>query len=124
MHICFVCYRVCGILRVKQLIATDIGTSQRATNIDQQNRQVRLEDFISHVIQKWQDPVLSESLSSFTGFCDLLGLSNLQDYLIRRKVNQIDDWATTSLDDEGQALRFQMQAARDVSDSGGIQSKR
>ncbi|MCJ1390853.1 hypothetical protein MMC18_003714 [Xylographa bjoerkii] len=86
---------------------------QRAANIDQQKREARLEEFIAHVIQKWQDPSLSSSLSSFSGFCDLLGLSNLQNYLVSRKVNQIEDWAAAPLDDEGQAMRFQMEAARD-----------
>ncbi|MCJ1285753.1 hypothetical protein MMC26_005094 [Xylographa opegraphella] len=86
---------------------------QRAGNIDQQKREAHLEEFIAHVIQMWQDPALSTSLSSFAGFCDLLGLSKLQSYFVTRKVNQIEDWAASPLDDEGQALKLQMEAARD-----------
>ncbi|MCJ1378061.1 hypothetical protein MMC17_001157 [Xylographa soralifera] len=86
---------------------------QRAANVDPQKREARLEEFIAHVIQTWQDPALSASLENFAGFCDLLGLSNLQNYFISRKVNEIEDWAAAPLDDEGQALRIQMEAARD-----------
>ncbi|MCJ1398650.1 hypothetical protein MMC11_001851 [Xylographa trunciseda] len=86
---------------------------QRAANIDQPKREARLEEFIAHVVQQWQDPALSNSLCNFAGFCELLGLSNLQNYLVSRKVNQIEDWATAPLDDEGQALRTQMETARE-----------
>ena len=62
----------------------------------------------------WQDPALSASLSSFAGFCDLLGLSSLQSYFVKRKANQIEDWAAAPLDDEGKVLRIQIEDARDV----------
>ena len=94
--------------------------SQRAANINEQKREARLEEFIAHVMRTWQDPALSASLSSFAGFCDLLGLSNLQSYLVKRKVNQIEDWAATPLDEEGQGLRLQMEAARDVCGADGF----
>ncbi|MCJ1432586.1 hypothetical protein MMC27_001943 [Xylographa pallens] len=86
---------------------------QRAANINQQKREARLEEFIADAIHMWQDPALSASLSTFAGFCDLLGLSNLQNYFVKRKVNQIEDWAAAPLDDEGKVLRFQMEDARD-----------
>ena len=98
-------------------------TSQRAANIEQQKREARLEEFIAHVIRTWQDPALSASLSNFAGFRDLLGLSNLQNYLVKRKVNQIEDWAAAPLDDEGKVLRLQIEAARDVCDANEFRNK-
>ena len=57
---------------------------------------------------------MTTSLSSFGGFCDLLGLSDLQNYLITRKVHLIDDWGAYPLDDEGKQLKARIDAALDV----------
>ena len=58
---------------------------------------------------------MSNSLSSFGGFCDLLGLSQLQSYLVSRNVHQIEDWGAYPLDDEGKALKARIDNASNVS---------
>jgi len=83
--------------------------------MDETQREARLEEFIQPVIERWQDPVLTASLSTFTGFCELLGLSNLQSYLLSRRVNEIEDWAATPLDEGGKALKSAIEAAQNVS---------
>jgi hypothetical protein len=84
--------------------------------MDEQQREARLEEFIQPVIERWRDPALTASLSDFAGFCELLGLSNLQSYLHSRRVNEIEDWAATPLDEEGKALKLAIEAAQNASD--------
>jgi hypothetical protein len=78
-------------------------------------REARLEVFVQPVIERWQSPQLAESLSTFGGFCDMLGLSNLQSYLVSRRVNTIEDWAQFPLDEEGKTLNAAIEAAQNVS---------
>jgi exportin-5 len=48
---------------------------------------------------------MSEAISSFGGFCELLGLSQVRNYLVSRHVHEIDDWGLYQLDPEGQAMQ-------------------
>ncbi|RFU29118.1 hypothetical protein B7463_g7211, partial [Scytalidium lignicola] len=80
----------------------------RATTIDPVIRHQRLEAFITPVQLLWQDPALLESISSFDGFCNLLGLSKVQDYLASRQVHEIQDWGSYQLDAEGQAIQKEL----------------
>ncbi|KAH8819701.1 armadillo-type protein [Xylogone sp. PMI_703] len=80
----------------------------RATTIDPVIRHQRLEAFITPVQMLWQDPALLESISSFDGFCDLLGLGKVQDYLAARHVHGIQDWGSYQLDAEGQAIQKEL----------------
>lgn len=84
--------------------------------MDEKQREARLEEFIQPLVERWRDPALTASLSTFAGFCELLGLSNLQSYLHSRRVNEIEDWAVTPLDDEGKALKLAIEAAQNVRD--------
>jgi exportin-5 len=52
---------------------------------------------------------LDETLSSFGGFCDLLGLSKVRDYLVSRRVHEIQEWGLNKLDAEGQALQAELE---------------
>lgn len=52
--------------------------------------------------------MLTESLQSFQGFCAVLGLDKVQDYLISRRVNEIPDFTKQPLDAEGQALQLEL----------------
>ena len=84
--------------------------------MDEVQRETHLEEFIRPFISQWQEERLSSSLQSFAGFCNLLGLSNLQNYLMSRKVNLIENWAAVPLDEEGKALQSSIEAAQNVSD--------
>lgn len=68
----------------------------------------RLEAFIAPVKQLWQNPELDEALSSFSGFCDLLGIGKVRNYLISRRVHEVSDWSTMPLDDEGQSIQAEL----------------
>lgn len=83
--------------------------------MDEKQREARLEDFIQPVVERWRDPALTASLRTFAGFCELLGLSELQTYLHSRRVNEIEDWAATPLDEGGKALKLAIEAAQNVS---------
>jgi len=58
--------------------------------------------------QGWSDPNLTEALRSFQGFCQLLGLDKVQEYLISRRVHEIPDFSSHPLDAEGQALQNEL----------------
>ncbi|KAH8661650.1 armadillo-type protein [Tricladium varicosporioides] len=77
----------------------------RATNIDPDLRLRKLQGFINPVQQLWKDPQLEQSITSFAGFCDLLGLDGVREFLVSRRVHEIDNWALYQLDAEGQALQ-------------------
>ena len=89
--------------------------SHRATTIDQGEREARLDHFLQPLITQWQHPGLGEALSSFDGFCELLGLGSLQDYASHRALHQIPDWSSHPLDDEGKLLQSRIQCALEVS---------
>ncbi|KAL8797433.1 MAG: hypothetical protein Q9195_000249 [Heterodermia aff. obscurata] len=56
----------------------------RATAVDQKQREEKLDYFLDPLIAQWHAPSLSNSLSSFNGFCELLGLGSLQQYALSR----------------------------------------
>lgn len=82
--------------------------SHRATNIPPTARMQRLEAFIAPVKQLWQNPKLDEALSSFNGFCELLGIGKVRNYLVSHRVHEVSDWSTMQLDDEGQAMQAEL----------------
>lgn len=79
--------------------------SHRATKIDPEVQLQKLHGFINPVQQLWQNPTMDEAISSFGGFCELLGLSQVRDYLVSRHVHEIDDWGLFQLDAQGQAMQ-------------------
>ena len=83
--------------------------------MDPKPREARLESFIHPIVGQWQSSELSDSLSSFEGFSELLGLGNIQKYLSARNVHRIPDWSSHPLDDEGKSIQSQMQDALEVS---------
>ncbi|CUS06929.1 unnamed protein product [Tuber aestivum] len=82
--------------------------NHRTKDIDPTVRQSRLESYIHPVRETWRDPGLTESLRTFQGFCALLGLDKVQEYLISRRVNEIPDFTKHVLDTEGQALQNEL----------------
>ena len=85
--------------------------THRATSVDPKPREARLERFLEPIIAQWQREALTNSLSSFDGFCDLLGLGGIQQYVTSRGVHQIQDWSIHPLDNDGRALQSHMQAS-------------
>ncbi|KAL7270468.1 karyopherin [Rhizina undulata] len=82
--------------------------NHRTKNIDPQLRQTRLESYIHPVREGWQDMGLTDSLQSFEGFCRVLGLDKVQEYLISRRVHEISDFTKYQLDAEGQTLQNEL----------------
>lgn len=89
--------------------------THRATTVDPFPREQKLEHFLQPLVSQWQDETLSNSLSSFDGFCQLLGLEGIQQYAKSRQIHRIEDWSEQILDDEGKALQSQMKRALDRS---------
>lgn len=83
--------------------------------MDDKLRETRLDSFLQPTIGEWRSTELSNALSSFGGFCDVIGLSHIQRYFIKRAVHNIQNWPAHLLDDEGLSLRAQMQDAFEVS---------
>ena len=86
----------------------------RAPSVEIHLRQARLDHFVQPLIEQWQSNNLNESLSSFTGFKQLLGLGDLQQYLASRAVQRISDWSSHPLDEEGRVLQNRMQNSLDA----------
>lgn len=82
----------------------------RSATVDQQIRETRLESFLSPIKQSWDNPELRNTLSTFQGFMMLLGIEGVQQYLINRTVNNLEDWSAITLDEEGKTLQSKMNA--------------
>ena len=87
---------------------------QRAASVDIAVREPRLSQMLQPLIEQWRNPVLSQRLSSFSDFNALLGLENLQQYLLSRSVHYVQDWSAHPLDDEGRILQKRMYEALDA----------
>ena len=81
---------------------------QRATNIDMEMRQTRLEGFVLPVKNLWQDTTLTQSLSTFDGFCQFLGFDQVGPYLRKINAHRITDWSSVQIDDEGIQIQTDM----------------
>lgn len=57
---------------------------------------------------------MKQSLGSYDGFCQLLGLDKAQNYLAQRRVHEIADWGSTELDAEGLALQAELEQRQSV----------
>lgn len=55
------------------------------------------------VVEEWQNPELTHALSSFSGFCSLVGMEGLPQYLNSHHFASAKDWSNTPLDAEGKA---------------------
>ena len=87
----------------------------RATAVDQKLREEKLDYFLNPLIAQWHTPSLSDSLSSFNGFCELLGLGPLQQYALSRGMHRMHDWSSHPLDEEGRVLQSRIQNSLEVS---------
>lgn len=85
--------------------------THRAASVDPGPRQERLEAFLQPLVAQWQNDVLTNSLSSFSSFCELLGCGGIQQYMSKRALHVIPDWSMHLLDDEGKEVQAHMQHA-------------
>jgi exportin-5 len=83
-------------------------SSHRAAKVDPEARMQKLQSFITPVKQLWQNSEMNEAISSFDGFCELLGLGKVRDYLVSRHVHEIQEWGLYQLDEEGQAIQKEL----------------
>jgi exportin-5 len=83
-------------------------SSHRATKIGPEGRLQKLRAFITPVEQLWRNSEMDAAISSFGGFCELLGLSKVRDYLVSRRVHEIQDWGLYQLDSEGQGIQKEL----------------
>ncbi len=54
------------------------------------------------------NPELDNSLATFQGCCELVGVAKAQGYLRSRRVWEIKDWSSYQLDEEGKAIQAEM----------------
>jgi exportin-5 len=91
------------------------SSSHRASRIDPDERIKRLQGFVEPVKALWKNDSLKQALSSYGGFCGLMGLDKAQDYVARRRIHEISDWGSVSLDAEGMALQKELEDRQAVS---------
>jgi len=60
------------------------------------------------VQQLWKNPEMDEALSTFGGFCELMGLTKIRDYLVTRRVHDVQEWGMYQLDAEGQGIQKEL----------------
>ena len=77
----------------------------RATKIDDGTRLQKLNGFIHPVQNLWRDREMNQTITSFDGFCELLGLNRVKNYLVSRRVGDIQDWGSYQLDADGQSIQ-------------------
>lgn len=75
----------------------------------------RLRAFTDPVKALWNDDGLKQALSSYAGFCELLGLDRAQRYIAQRRIHEIRDWGSVDLDAEGLALQDDLEERQAVS---------
>lgn len=56
----------------------------------------------------WQEPTIDKGLESFPGFCELVGVSKALDYLRSRQAQDVKDWSSYILDEEGRVIQTEM----------------
>lgn len=81
----------------------------RATTLSIETKIQRLQQFVDPIRAQWQSNELKESISSYSSFCQLLGLDKAQQYLASRGVHQIKEWGDCHLDAEGLALQADLE---------------
>ncbi|RDW68001.1 hypothetical protein BP6252_09397 [Coleophoma cylindrospora] len=80
----------------------------RATSIDPEVRLAKLRNFVAPVEGLWQNPEMNQAILSFDGFCELLGLNKVMNYLVSRRADSIEDWGLYQLDAEGQEIQKEL----------------
>lgn len=74
-----------------------------------------MQQMVQPIMEQWQDPRLANSLSSAYAFGEFLQLDGLQKYILSHQAQDIEDWSSCPLDDEGKALQIRIKSACDAS---------
>lgn len=74
----------------------------------------RLEKMLENVVRRWQDLELTKSLASLETFTELLGLAKLPAYFLSCKAQDIEDWSTVPLSQEGLDLQKHINECSEV----------
>ena len=85
----------------------------RATGIDAEMRQARLQQMVTPVYEAWQNPALAESVGSFPAFCNTLALGDLDQFYQQYRFPEVQDWASQQLDEAGQARQTEIKSRLD-----------
>jgi exportin-5 len=85
----------------------------RATGIDAEMRQARLQQMVTPVYEAWQNPALATSVSNFQTFCDTLALGGLAQFYQQYRFPEVQDWASQQLDEAGQARQTEIKSRLD-----------
>ncbi|WEW59920.1 karyopherin [Emydomyces testavorans] len=80
----------------------------RATDVEPNLRQARLQSFIEPLRHAWADEQFRQVVSNFGGFCEVFGLDQVHPYLKARQAQSIEDWSAFPLDEEGKRIQSQM----------------
>ncbi|KYK56067.1 Armadillo-type fold protein [Drechmeria coniospora] len=81
----------------------------RSSTIDTETKIKKLSEFVEPVKAQWQAANVRASLSSYSNFCEFLGLDKAQRYLASRKAHEIEDWGAAALDAEGLAVQVELE---------------
>ncbi|KAJ2998294.1 hypothetical protein NUW58_g362 [Xylaria curta] len=82
----------------------------RSRRLDQNTKVQKLRGFLDPIRAQWQDAQLKQSLVSYAGFCELMALDKAQEYVIRKRMHEVQDWGSVDLDEEGKALQVELEA--------------
>ncbi|KAL1582235.1 hypothetical protein WHR41_09102 [Cladosporium halotolerans] len=85
----------------------------RATGVDAEMRQARLQQMVTPVYEAWQDPDLAASVSSFEAFCQTLAVDDLDQFYKQYRFSEVQDWASQQLDEAGQARQAEIKSRLD-----------
>ncbi|TDZ28348.1 Protein MSN5 [Colletotrichum trifolii] len=92
----------------------------RASTIDPSTQLERLQDFVRPVKAQWENGDLKTALSSYSGFCELMGLDRAKQYLTSHRVHEVNDWGSCELDAEGLALQSELEERQKVRENHTI----
>lgn len=81
---------------------------QRAIKIDPALQKSRLESFLEPVKIAWQDEQFRQGSSSFQGFCEMLGLETVGQYMQTKQAQKMPDWTEIELDHQGKLVQEEM----------------
>lgn len=90
------------------------GLRHRTTTIKDDLRAARLIPIVKSIEESWLSPEFNTFLESFQGFCELVAVDKAQLYFFSRQANQIKDWSSWTLDDEGKSIQAQLNERTEV----------
>ncbi|KAI0409384.1 ARM repeat-containing protein [Xylaria palmicola] len=82
----------------------------RSRQLNQATKVQKLHGFLDPIRAQWQDTRLNHGLTSHASFCELMGLDKAQEYVVRKRMHEIQDWGSVELDEEGRALQIELEA--------------